>query len=462
MPHIPHSIFREYDIRGEYPTALNETNALWVGQALGSEIKMAGQSACFVAWDGRHSSPTLKDALIHGILSTGCDVHLIGPAPTAVAFWAIKEQQLSCAIITGSHNPKQDNGIKMAVAGKARCGEDIQVLYSRITQSLFHEGSGELYDAFHWLGDYEARLTHNLTLSRPLKVVVDAGNGIAGPSAVRVLEALGCELITIACEVDGDFPLHHPDPAKTKNLKWLRDAVLEHQADCGIALDGDGDRIGVIDEQGDVILPDRLSLLFVEDILQREANATILFDVKCTQLLPHTIQHHGGQWEMIATGHSTMKRAIKRTNAAFATELSGHLLFNDPAHANLGLGVDDGLYAAVRLIHLLSQSEHTLSSRFEHFEQTVSTEEIQIRVEEEAKFQLMQIITRHVFQDRDNIRVDGLRIPFRQGWALVRASNTTPCLTLRFEAQDKETLTRIQRETVAELERVLPNVNWQF
>lgn len=462
MQSIPHEIFREYDIRGHYPNKLNEVNAHLIGKALGSEILAARQHVCFVAWDGRLSSPSLRDALVSGICSTGCNVKLIGECPTAVTFWTIKHNGQSCAMITGSHNPKQDNGIKIAVAGSARSGEDIQVLLSRIQLNLFSSGKGSLEDASHLFDDYQQRLTEFLSLKRPLKVVLDAGNGIGGPTAVRALKTLGAEVIEIACDVDGNFPLHHPDPAKSKNLKWLQDAVLEHNADVGLALDGDADRLGVIDNLGNFILPDRLSLLFIDDIVKRQRSSntkatsklTFLYDVKCSSLLQQHIDSLGLNGKMIATGHTSMKRAIKETGAAFATELSGHILFNDEN----AIGVDDGIYAGLRLCQLLSEHKKSLSQLLDAFTHTVATEEIQIPVNEEDKFSLMALIQSHCFKDADPLKIDGLRINFEDGWALVRASNTTPCLTLRFEALDELALKRIQALVHVELLPYIPEL----
>ncbi len=462
MINIATDIFREYDIRGQYPLKLNEPLTQLIGKALGSEILAAGQTFCFVSWDGRHSSPSLRDALVKGICSTGCHVKLIGAAPTAVAFWAIKQDGQSCAVITGSHNPKQDNGIKIAVAGSPRCGEDIQVLLSRIRLNSFREGQGAIQDAGHVMTDYRRRLLLGLTIKRPLKIALDAGNGIGGPLALKALKELGIDVIEIACEVDGDFPLHHPDPAKTKNLRWLKEAVLKHNADFGIALDGDADRLGVVDNKGNAILSDRLSLLFIQDILNKQARKpaskqkpeTVLFDVKCSQQLEHYIKLWHGQPRMIATGHTSMKKAIRETNAIFATELSGHILFNDKH----GLAVDDGIYAGLRLCQLVSQQDLSLSEMMARFPLPVSTEEIQIPVKEDEKFAIMDLISHHAFKDLNTIKIDGVRIHLQSGWALVRASNTTACLTLRFEADTQEALEKIKRLMKQELQNLLPDL----
>ena len=455
MNPIAQEIFREYDIRGEYPSKLNERSAHLIGQALGSEILQAGQQQCYIAWDGRLSSPSLRDALVSGICSTGCDANIIGPCPTAVAFWTIKHNGQSCAMITGSHNPKQDNGVKIAVAGSPRSGEDIQVLLSRIKLNLFKVGQGHINDASHLIDDYQQRLTQNLQLKRPLKVVLDAGNGIGGPIASHALKFIGADVIEIACDVDGNFPLHHPDPAKLKNLSWLQEAVINEQADIGIALDGDADRLGVIDHTGAAILPDRLSLLFVEDILKRQGKQTILFDVKCTELLTTFTQQWGGLPKMIATGHTSMKRAIKETNAAFATELSGHILFND----EYGLGVDDGIYAGLRICHLISQDTRSLHERLLALPSPIATEEIQIPVKEDEKFSIMHILQSSCFRDQEVIDIDGLRVRFKTGWVLVRASNTTACLTLRFEVAHASSLAALVQLTMTELHQHVPQLN---
>jgi phosphomannomutase/phosphoglucomutase len=460
MTDIATEIFREYDIRGAYPSKLNEELSVLIGKALGSEILVSGQQHCYVAWDGRHSSPSLRDALVQGITSTGCHVKLIGAAPTAVAFWTIKQNGQSCAMITGSHNPKEDNGIKIAVAGSPRSGEDIQVLLSRIQLNLFDEGDGQVEDVSFLLNDYTTRIAQNLTLQKPLTVVLDAGNGIGGPFAVKALKAMGANVIEIACQVDGDFPLHHPDPAKEKNLKWLKEAVLQSQAHVGLALDGDADRIGVVDNQGQAILPDRLSLLFIKDILLNNKHAsrskpTVLFDVKCTEQLHHSVTQWRGQPHMIPTGHTSMKHAIKQTHAVFATELSGHIIFNDED----GLGVDDGIYAGLRLCHLLSQQSEPLSTLMAEFPEAISTPEIQVTVKEDEKFSIMSLIQLHAFKDYPTSHIDGVRVTFPQGWALVRASNTTACLTLRFEAQDTAALNQNIAHVRKELQTLLPNLD---
>ena len=455
MQQIATEIFREYDIRGQYPLKLNESTAQQIGKALGSEILAAKQDRCYVAWDGRLSSPSLRDALVSGIISTGCDAYLIGAAPTAAAFCAIKQSQQSCAVITGSHNPKQDNGIKIAVAGTPRSGEDITVLLSRIQLQLFEQGQGSIYQAPEIFEQYQSKLKQNLKLQRPLKIVLDAGNGIGGPTALAALKDMGADVIAIACDVDGNFPLHHPDPAKSKNLSWLKQSVLEHKADFGIALDGDADRLGVVDDQGNMILPDRLSLLFVEDILKKQPGATFIFDVKCTDVLNDFIQQQGGIAHRIATGHTSMKKAIRETNAPFATELSGHILFND----EYGLGVDDGIYAGLRLCQLVSEQSLSLSQRLSVFPNPVSTEEIQLPVKDSDKFSIMGLIQSHGFKDHDKHTIDGVRVQFDHGWALVRASNTTPCLTLRFEASTQDHLDRIQSSVMAELHRIIPNLS---
>ena len=459
MLNIATEIFREYDIRGQYPLKLNETIARLIGKALGSEILMAQQQCCFVAWDGRHSSPTLRDALVSGICSTGCHVKLMGAAPTANAFWAIKQDAQSCAMITGSHNPKQDNGIKIAVAGSPRSGEDIKILLSRIQLGLFSEGKGTIEDASHLLDDYQQRLTHGLTIKRPLRVVLDAGHGIGGPVASRALRTLGVDVIEIACGVDGDFPLHHPDPAKSKNLKWLQEKVLAEGADFGFALDGDADRIGVVDNLGNAILPDRLSLLFVQELLSAstcppDTGQTVLFDVKCSAQLQQYVAQWGGQPMMIATGHTSMKRAIKQTNAVFATELSGHIIFNDDS----GLGVDDGIYAGLRLCQLLAAQAQSLSELMGQFPQLVATEEMQLPVADSEKFSIMTLLRHHAFKGMDTCTIDGIRVNLQKGWALIRASNTTPCLTLRFEAEDQASLEVNMALMTRQLQQVLPNL----
>lgn len=442
MPGLNPAIFRAYDVRGRVGDDLNATSIYAIARAFACLLLEKAEFVCYLGRDGRLSSPEFAEQFALSLRHSGIDVIDCGALPTPALFWAAKQNNGTGAMITGSHNPASDNGIKMMCAGKPLSAAEIQRLYRLSQQANTQQLNGRYEQQDIWRSRYSQRLLQGLRLKRPLKLVLDAGNGIAGPIALQVYRALGCEVIPLACDIDGNFPLHHPDPSQAENLRHIRQTVINEKADLGIAFDGDGDRIGVVNHLGEIVLPDRLSLLYADDILLREPGATLLYDVKCSYLFAREVSQLGGRAQMIKTGHSHMKNGIVEFNAAFATELSGHILFNDA----LGMGVDDGIYAGLRLCSLLSESALSLKVRLDQYPASVVTPEIQVSLAEQYKKPLMDTISRELLASHNCNTLDGLRIEYEDGWALVRASNTTACLTLRFEATDEKSLAFIRHD----------------
>jgi phosphomannomutase/phosphoglucomutase len=417
-----------------------------VGRAYAAEIRAtisAERPRVVVGRDNRPSSPELADALIDGLCGGGVDVLDIGTVPTPIVWWAEKVYSLDGAIqVTGSHNPPEWNGIKMTMAGGSVFGDTIQGLLGRIIDGDFTTGSGEveLRDVYD---EYVTDLSGRFELARPMKVVVDCGNGSGALVAERLLGEIGVEVIPLFCESDGTFPNHHPDPTVDKNLVDLIAKVRETGADLGVAFDGDADRIGAVDEQGQVVRGDLIVLLFGLDLMERTGRSEkLIFDVKCSQVLPEVFSAAGGEPIMWMTGHSLMKQKMKETGAALAGELSGHICVGGDEY----LGFDDALYDACYLISLVSRSPRALSERVADFPQYVSTPEIRIDVTEESKFDLVDQAKAHFSRSREVIDVDGARILFGDGWGLIRASNTQPVLVARFEARTQERLDEIRAE----------------
>ena len=437
---ISATIFRAYDIRGVVPDTLNAEVIQLIGQAIASEALNAGQKALIVARDGRLSGPELSDALIQGILSTGCDVINIGEVPTPLLYFAChKLESQSGVIITGSHNPAEYNGLKIVINGETLSDEKIQHLKTVIDTSNFKSGEGQLSEA-EIIPQYLEYISEDVILATSPKVVVDCGNGVAGAVAPQLLTELGCEVIPLYCEVDGNFPNHHPDPSKEENLKDLINAVKDNEADLGLAFDGDGDRIGVVTNTGKIIWPDRLMMLYAKDLLIRNPGADIIFDVKCSRNLAELISSLGGRPLMWKTGHSLIKNKLKETNASLAGEMSGHIFFNDR-----WFGFDDGLYSAARLLEILTTELQSSDEIFAELPEDLSTPEIAIPVSEENKFSIIEQLTQQGQFGKGKIsHLDGVRVDFPKAWGLVRASNTTPTLTARFEAQNPEALQQIQ------------------
>ena len=434
-------IFRSYDIRGIQDIDLNPDVARQIGLSLGSEVQTRGHKKLIIGQDGRISSPTLAEALQEGLLASGCDVINIGKCPTGTLYFATHELDTPCGVmVTGSHNPANYNGFKIVLEQKTLAKEALMSLYHRIVRNDFKSGQGQVEQR-----DLEAayldRIQTEINLSRPLKVVLDAGNGIAGPVAQSLFTTMGLEVIPLFCEVDGNFPNHTPDPSDMKNLQQLQQAVKEHQADLGIALDGDGDRIGLINELGEVILPDRILMLLAKDVISRNPGCDVIYDIKSSRRLNHFISQFGGRPTMWKTGHTLMKLKMAEQNAMLGGELSGHFYFRDRWY-----GFDDGLYAAARVMELISFGYGTVSELFSEFPDDVSTAEIVINSDEHRKFQIISSIAGdpRLQQGARVSTIDGIRSDFNDGWGLVRASNTTPRITLRFAGDDANALQRIQ------------------
>lgn len=452
------SIFRAYDIRGIVDKTLTEEVVYAIGRVLGSLTLESGDRCMAVGRDGRLSGPTLVKALCQGILESGCDVVDIGMVPTPLLYFATYVLDTrSGVMLTGSHNPSDYNGLKMMIKGETLAEKDITAIYHRILANDFLSGKGQL-SSKEMIERYTSEVTHQVQLARPLKVVVDCGNGVAGCVAPQLLRRLGCEVIELFCEVDGHFPHHHPDPSQTKNLQDIIQKVQETKADIGLAFDGDGDRLGVITNRGDVIWPDRLLMLYAIDLLANKPGATIIYDVKCTQHLEKLIRDHGGEPLMWKTGHSLIKAKLAETQAALAGEMSGHIFFKDGWY-----GFDDAIYAGARLLKILAAAKVDSGALFDAIPNSVNTPELKIEIDEDEKFALMaELIQQANFANAEHVTIDGLRVNFQEGWGLVRLSNTTPCLVLRFEAQSVDVLQQIQELFRDFLLRVKPELVLPF
>lgn len=453
-------IFRAYDIRGVVGKELNPGVAELIGQAIGSVMQAQGLRDVVVGRDGRLSGPELSAGLIEGLRRAGCQVTDIGLAPTPVVYFAAYHLRAgSCVAVTGSHNPPDYNGFKIVVGGETLAGDAITDLYRRIAEGRLHAaaepGSLSQQDVSE---DYIQRIADDVQLDRPLKVVADAGNGVAGDIAPRLLEAIGAEVIPLHCDVDGTFPNHHPDPSEPHNLEDLVQMVQRFDADIGLAFDGDADRLGVVTREGKMVFPDRLLMLFAADVLQRNPGALIIYDVKCTGKLQDFVLRHGGSPMMWKTGHSLIKSKMRETDAELAGEMSGHFFFKERWY-----GFDDGLYAAARLLEVLAQREETPSEVLAELPDSVSTPEIKLPVDgspHELVARFVATVQAHAegspFEGARIATIDGLRADFNDGWGLLRASNTTPVLVLRFEAENEAALARIRALFKAQLAELLP------
>ncbi len=457
-PNFPDTIFRAYDIRGVVPQTLTAETAYWIGRAIGSQSLAEGESHVSIGRDGRLSGPALVERLIQGVADSGCHVSDVGLVPTPALYYAANVLAgKSGVMLTGSHNPSNYNGFKIVIAGDTLANEQIQALHTRLkTNDLtWGEGSIERVDI---LSRYADEIVKDIKLAKKLKVVVDCGNGAAGVIAPQLLEALGCEVIPLFCEVDGNFPNHHPDPGKPENLVDLIAKVKETNADLGLAFDGDGDRVGVVTNTGTMVFPDRLLMLFAQDVLERNPNAEIIFDVKCTRRLTPLIKEYGGRPLMWKTGHSLIKKKMKATGALLAGEMSGHIFFKER-----WFGFDDGIYSAARLLEILSKQQQTAEELFETFPNDISTPEINIDVTDESKFSIIEALHDAQWGEAAELTsIDGVRVDYPQGWGLVRASNTTPVLVLRFEADTEAELQRIKDVFHAQLKRVAPDLQLPF
>ena len=457
-PTFPDSIFRAYDIRGVVPKTLTAETAYWIGRAIGSQSLAQGEPNVSVGRDGRLSGPELVEQLIQGLADSGCHVSDVGLVPTPALYYAANVLAgKSGVMLTGSHNPSDYNGFKIVIAGDTLANEQIQALHTRLKTNDLTSGTGSITKV-DILQRYSDEITRDVKLARRLKVVVDCGNGAAGVIAPQLLEALNCEVIPLFCEVDGNFPNHHPDPGKPENLVDLIAKVKEVGADVGLAFDGDGDRVGVVTETGEIVFPDRLLMLFARDVVARNANAEIIFDVKCTRRLTPLIKEYGGRPLMWKTGHSLIKKKMKETGALLAGEMSGHVFFKER-----WFGFDDGIYSGARLLEILSKEKSTAQELFQTFPNDISTPEINIHVTEESKFSIIDALHDAQWGEGANLTtIDGVRVDYAKGWGLVRASNTTPVLVLRFEADTEAELQRIKDVFHAQLKRVAPDLQLPF
>lgn len=443
---IDSSIFRAYDIRGLVPEGLSEDVVYTLGRAVGTEIYENADKSAVVGRDGRLSSPSLYKALLAGLVDSGCIIMDIGLVPSPMVYYASKVLAMSSAVVlTGSHNPKDYNGLKIILDKETLTENKIKMLRDRVLRGDFRSGRGSV-GTVDFSNVYINDIKRRIKLAEPLKVVIDCGNGAAGEVAPQLFKSLGCDVISLYCDIDGNFPNHHPNPSESENMQDLIAAVKEHKADIGLAFDGDADRIGVVTDTGEIIWPDRQMMLFASDLLARNPGGKIVFDVKSSNHLAEVIKEHGGVPVLWKTGHSVLKAKMIEEDAILAGEMSGHVFFQDNWY-----GFDDGLYVAARMLELLAAHEGTLSEIFSNFPMGINTPELNIAMADDKKFNYIETLKQTVEIPEATINyIDGLRIEYPFGWALVRASNTTPCLTLRFEADTEEYLQEIQ-DTIAEL-----------
>ncbi|TAN69344.1 MAG: phosphomannomutase/phosphoglucomutase [Methylobacter sp.] len=453
-------IFRAYDIRGIVGKTLTKDVVYDIGRALGTQAKEHGCKTIVVGRDGRTSSPSLAESLAKGIITTGLNVLDIGMTPTPVLYFVAKHTEgRSGVMITGSHNPADYNGLKMVINGETLAGEKIQQLKACIAGQAYaasKPGSIELNSQFS--NEYIGIISEDIHIARPMTVVLDCGNGVAGELGPLLLRTLGCEVMELFCDIDGTFPNHHPDPSNPKNLSELIATVKHYKADIGIAFDGDGDRLGVVDSHGKIIWPDRQMMLFAKDVLAGKPGAEIIYDVKCTRHLADQIVKYGGRPTLWKTGHSLMKAKLKETGAKLAGEMSGHIFFNDR-----WFGFDDALYSAARLIEILSRDTRSSAEVFADFPDSINTPELNVALEEGENFTFVDSLFKAAdFTDGKITDIDGLRVDFPDGWGLVRASNTTPSLVIRFEADSEAAMHRIQEQFRQLMKKIKPNIVLPF
>jgi phosphomannomutase / phosphoglucomutase len=455
---LPAEIFKAYDIRGIVGKTLTPEICYAVGQSLGSLSLERSADTIAVGRDGRLSGPSLSQALRDGIASTGCSAIDLGLVPTPVSYFAGHYLKTgSCVSVTGSHNPPDYNGIKMVVAGEAIWGDTIQSIKTRAETGDVKKGSGK-QSAADIKQAYVDRIVGDAKLARKMKIAVDCGNGAAGELAPKIFKAMGCDVVEMFCDIDGTFPNHHPDPSKPENLKDLIKVVKETDVELGLAFDGDGDRLGIVTKSGQIIYPDRQMMLFAADVLSRNLGATIIYDVKCTRLLDKYIADHGGTPLMWKTGHSLVKAKLKETGAPLAGEMSGHIFFKERWY-----GFDDAMYCGARLLEIVSKSSNP-SKVLEDLPNAPSTPELNLKCAEGEHFKLMeQLKAKAQFTNFTRIAtIDGLRVEYADGFGLARASNTTPVIVLRFEADTPVALKRIQDDFRAQFARVNPNLALPF
>ena len=448
---ITKSIFREYDIRGEYPNQINEEVVRKIGNAIAWKcINLKIKEIC-VGRDGRNSGQSLLEAMIGGLSESGIEVINIDLATSPLLYYAAKKNKYKSGImITGSHNPKNHNGIKLIIDDKPVSGNEILDLLNKDQKSSESVGS---IKSLNVKDSYIEEVSQSLKINKKLKIVIDCGNGAAGFIAPDLYKNLGCEVIELYSEVDGNFPNHHPDPGKVENLKDLIQAVKAHDADLGLAFDGDGDRVGMVTNNGEIVFPDKILMMLSKDVL-RSQKGSIIFDVKCSNALSQIIKENGGSPIMSPTGHFHIKNGIKKYNPLLAGEMSGHIFFNDKWY-----GFDDGHYSGARIIEMLSKNEKSIAEICNELPMLFSTPELNINVTDENKFKIIKEFADNCRLEGEKNTIDGLRLDFEDGWGLIRASNTTPKLVLRFEGRSEDILNRIQNDFLNELTRICPDID---
>jgi len=442
MNPLPPEIFKAYDIRGIVGKTLTPAVVVTIGRSIGSELIERGRRAIVIGRDGRLSGPELSAALAEGLRSAGVDVIDVGQVATPMLYFAAHHfDTQSGVMLTGSHNPPDYNGLKIVLDGETLAGEAIQALRARAIAGKLASGAGS-YRQDNISTQYLARITGDIKLARPLKIAVDCGNGVAGATAPTLYRQLGCEVSELFCEVDGNFPNHHPDPSVPENLNDLIATLRSSDAEIGLAFDGDGDRLGVVTKRGDIIYSDRQLMLFAADVLARNPGATVIYDVKSTRNLKPWIERNGGKPLLWKTGHSFIKAKLKETGALLAGEMSGHVFFKERWY-----GFDDGLYAGARLLEILSRSADP-SAVLQELPDAISTPELQIKLTEGENYALIAQLqkTARFEGAKDVITIDGLRVEYPDGFGLARSSNTTPVIVLRFEADNAAALKRIQED----------------
>ena len=448
---IIESIFREYDIRGEYPNQINEDVVKKIGFAISHKCIDLGVDEICVGRDGRISGKSLLDALIEGIIESGINVLNIDLATSPLLYYAAKKNKnKSGVMITGSHNPKNHNGIKLVINDNPVSGKEILALINKGKPSSNSLGNVK---EINIKDSYIKEVVDSSKINKNIKVVIDCGNGAAGFIAPELYKKLGCEVIELFSEVDGNFPNHHPDPGKIDNLKDLINEVRKQKADLGLAFDGDGDRLGLVTDKGEVVFPDKIMMMLCKDILSMK-KGSVIFDVKCSDALIKIIEKSGGTPIMSPTGHFHIKNGIKKHNPLLAGEMSGHIFFNDKWH-----GFDDGHYSGVRIIEMISKENESISAMNEKLPKLYSTPELNIDVTDDNKFKIIEKFAKNCQLDGEKITIDGLRINFQNGWGLLRASNTTPKLVLRFEGDSGESLESIKESFLNELSRICPEID---
>jgi phosphomannomutase/phosphoglucomutase len=444
-------IFRQYDIRGIVDKDLTQETVEILGKAIGTYFRQHNRSHVAVGMDCRLSSPAFSESLNKGLLSTGCDITELGTVPTPLLYFAIFYKKMDAGVmITGSHNPPEYNGFKMMSGEDTLYGPAIQDIFQIIDSEAFLQdevGAKKTYDIVPEYSDY---VVENIDMDKPLKVVVDAGNGTGGVVAVPIFKRLGCDVIDLFCDMDGHFPNHHPDPTLPEALEPLITKVAESGADAGIAYDGDADRIGVIDDKGNIIWGDQLMILFARDVLPSNPGAPVISEVKASKLLYEEIERLGGRPIMWKTGHSLIKKKIKQEKALIAGEMSGHIFFADRF-----FGFDDAIYSSARLLEILSRSDKKLSAMLADLPLTFHTPEIRVYASDAVKFKIVEMVKKELAEKYPIVDIDGVRAQFPKGWGLVRASNTQEVLVLRFEADTEQDLQAIRKEIEKTVERAI-------